>query len=216
MEFHVTPNATPVRLSSWLENAWLARYLDRQLSGDEIAWFEAYVLDKPELLDVIDADTRLRDALIAEPPARENSRRDSAVVRRPPSWLAMAAMLVVGVGIGWIGMRVLSGGSGSPEVIASPTRVIYDTMRGEATPPRVEHADSKSPYVLVEVAVPPGAEQIVLQVADASDRPLKPSPDGFVSFLLARKGASPTPAARVIYTLGKDNSVKKYISLNPM
>ncbi len=63
----MTPMPTP--MSAWLEQAWLARYLDRQLDGDEAAWFEAYVLDKPELLTMIDADNRLRDALAAEPRA---------------------------------------------------------------------------------------------------------------------------------------------------
>lgn len=57
------PIVTSVRIVAWMENAWLVRYLDRQLSDDEVAAFEAYALDKPELLALIEADTNLRDAL---------------------------------------------------------------------------------------------------------------------------------------------------------
>ncbi|MGH8123899.1 MAG: hypothetical protein ACREPT_14145 [Rudaea sp.] len=102
------------------------------------------------------------------------------------SWLAVAAALVLGLGVGGIGMRRFAPNQ-SASVIASPTRIIYDTMRGEATPPRVEHADSTSPYVLVEVAVPPGAENITLHIDGTPDQPLTASPDGFVSFMAARR-----------------------------
>lgn len=47
----------------WLEQVWLMRYLDRQLDSDEEAWFEAYLLDRPHLVDQLEADTYLRDAL---------------------------------------------------------------------------------------------------------------------------------------------------------
>ena len=204
----------PTHISGWLEQAWLARYLDRQLTGEEAAWFEAYVLDKPELLDVIDADTRLRDALAADRPvlasndvtvassadlsASSSSASISSFRRKPessssafgkkprPPWLALAASLLLGLGVGSIGMRALAPNHGA-DIVASPTRIVYDTMRGEATPPRIEHADSQSPYVLVEVAVPPGAENITLHIDGMPDQALTPSPDGFVNFLVPRK-----------------------------
>ncbi|HEY8010777.1 MAG TPA: hypothetical protein VIE67_07225 [Rudaea sp.] len=220
-------------MSTWLEQAWLARYLDRQLDGDETAWFEAYVLDKPELLAMIDADNRLRNALAGRPgavvrtdaSAGQDNRAggatgaatnvatnpasisgDKRVVQFPKrsplqSWLAVATALVLGLGIGGIGMRSLAP-SQSASVIASPTRIIYDTMRGEATPPRVEHADSQSPYVLVEVAVPPGAEHITLHIEGVPDQPLTKSPDGFVSFLATRS------------TLSTKKSVSLELSIN--
>ena len=47
MELLVTPSSVP--MADWLESAWLARYLDRQLAGDEQAWFEAYLLTRPKL-----------------------------------------------------------------------------------------------------------------------------------------------------------------------
>jgi anti-sigma factor RsiW len=57
------PIAVSVRIVAWMETAWLVRYLDRELSDDEAVAFEAYVLDKPELLAQIEADTNLRDTL---------------------------------------------------------------------------------------------------------------------------------------------------------
>jgi hypothetical protein len=237
MEFHVSPNTPPLRMTNWLEQVLLARYLDRQLTGKEAAWFEAYALDKPELLAMIEADTRLRDALATGAPAHPTEERVERVGRRGGAtneaiangneavqarqsssagaqgrahsrmWLAMAAALVLGLGTGFLGTRALRDGGSIPAVVASPTHIVYDTMRGEATPPRIEHAGSASAYVLVEVAVPPGAEHIVLNVENAAEQILTPSPDGFVSFLMERKAATGGHKATLSYAL--DNRTQK-------
>jgi hypothetical protein len=225
----VNPNSTSPRMPAWLEQAWLGRYLDRQLTGDEIAWFEAYVLDKWELLDMIEADTQLRDALTADstagrstlsaatethPQIRAISANDTTALAAPSGlrlrrarhpWMAIAAASVLGLGIGGIGVRSLTSNRDT-SVIASPTRIIYDTMRGEPTPPRVEHADSTAPYLLVEVAVPPGAQSIVLHVDALPDQTLSTSPDGFVSFLIARGPASDFAAQITYSTDGKQKT----------
>jgi len=73
----------------------------------------------------------------------------------------VAASLLIGVGVGALGRGARSADV-DHGVIASPTRIIYDTMRGDSTPARIEHATSQSTYVLVEVAVPLGAEHITL------------------------------------------------------
>ena len=241
----MTPTTTPTRMTAWLEQAWMVRYLDHQLASEEADWFEAYALDKPELLAMIEADTRLRDALASDASIRHMERsvdrggrqggatgdtpsgvseptplayaRDKAEVRaqakvrfaakgRAPAWLAIAATLVLGLGLGFVGTRSLAPDSAPPEVIGSPTRIVYDTMRGEPTPPRVEHADSKSPYVFIEVAVPPGAGQITLQLADGTPRILPPSAEGFVSFLVDRTTFGAAPEARLGYVLGGRNT----------
>jgi len=237
----VPPTMTPTRMTAWLEQAWLIRYLDRQLAGEEADWFEAYALDKPELLAMIEVDTRLRDALAADATMRhrersvvDESRQGGAAAhsqvnrlhddaadptpvhssasfkadprrtapsrRRAPAWLALAASLLIGVSIGWFGTR-MPAENAPPAVIASPTRIIYDTMRGEESLPRIEHADSTSPYVLVEAAVPPGAENIALKIGDAAADPLTPSPDGFVSFILQRHTLAGRADTRVEYDL---------------
>ena len=244
----MTPTTTtPTRMTAWLEQAWMVRYLDRQLAGEEATWFEAYALDKPELLAMIEADTRLRDALatdasmwhmersvdregrqggatgeaphgVSEPAPLEYARSKSDVQpdsthvrparrRGAPAWLAMAATLVLGVGLGWVGTRSFAPVGATPEFVASPTRIIYDTMRGEPTPPRIEHAQSTSPYVVIEVAVPPGAEHITLQRTDAAEQQLTPSPDGFVTFIAHRKEMGKPTDVRIAYTLkGRETS----------
>jgi hypothetical protein len=75
-------------MTAWLEQVWLDSYLDRQLAGEEAQWFEAYAVERPELLVTIEADTRLRDALVAaasmrrtETSADDGGRRGEAAGR---------------------------------------------------------------------------------------------------------------------------------------
>ncbi len=246
----MTPTPPPRRMTAWLEQAWLTRYLDRQLADEETTWFETYMLDKPELLTTIEADADLRDALTVDAARREarsadgdatdatgstdvasgpagptsieaiaaNDTQPTAVGtfdshrqsrprqdKKAPTWLSLAAALLVGLGAGWIvnGMRAPQ--SAASAIVASPTRIIYDTMRGEAAAPRVEHADSKSSLVLIEVAVPPGAENITLKLGAAPEQILTASPDGFVSFLAPRETIAKSRDARIEYSLlGKE------------
>jgi hypothetical protein len=225
MEFEVTPTTTPTRMRAWLEQAWLVRYMDRELSSEETTWFESYAMDKPELLAMIESDTHLRDAMAADShavqaPASAGGERDRVAddeqptrvtplhggalhAARPAVWLAAAAALVIGLGVGSVGMRSLT--PRAPDIVASPTRVVYDTLRGAAAPPRVEHADSESVLVLIEVAVPPGAERITLKMDDEQDQVLTPGPDGFVNFVALRKKLLQSRDTRIEYSmLGKE------------
>lgn len=225
-------------MPAWLESAWLARYLDRQLSDDEGAWFEAYLLDKPELLGMVEIDAQVRDALAAEPASwrsfndsdSQRGAKDNVVcVPRPdiskdtpelrsqssgpgnssaglPRWAALAATLVVGLGLGLVGERALPPREMTPEVIASPMRVVYDTMRGEATAARVENAESLAPYALIEVAVPPDAEFVTLRIGGAASMSLTSSPDGFVGFLIDRRVSGPAVGSIEYQSKGQRNS----------
>ena len=221
----MTPANSYPAMSAWLERAWLARYLDGLLSEDEAAWFEEYVLDKPELLAMIDADTRLRQAMLGGardgaasfalaqdlPGDREGNvaavsdtaDAPATTMRNTPrsnraslGWLAMAAALVLGLGIGRMTVR-----SSADALIANPTHAVYDTIRGAEIPPRIEHADSQSPYVLMEISVPPGAEKVTLHMDTGEDTPLFPAPNGFVRFLLPRTRVESSKEARVDYTV---------------
>jgi hypothetical protein len=236
MELLLTP--TPTRMKAWLEQAWLGRYLERSLSAEETTWFESYVLDKPELLAMLETDTGLRDALAADPsllgvresaaayaskaggtaqaqptgteddstPILLEQRRLARSQRRTaPAWLAIAASLLVGIGVGGVAVRTIAPPAAAPNVIANPTRIIVDTMRGAASAPRVEHADSGSAYVLVDAAVPPGAEHIVLKMDGEPDQVLTPVADGFVTFSVKREALAKSAGARIEYQLlGKE------------
>lgn len=185
--------STSSRLPAWLEQAWLERYLDRLLTDEEAAWFETYVLDKPELLAQIDADSTLRDAFAVEGSrggaASANvvsmaPRQRRSARRAMPVWFAAAAALVVGIGIGAMYQRSVRYRV-TPGIITNPTRMVFDTMRGTQGDRRVEHRDSDSTYVLIEAAVPPDATDIAVEVAGLTRRGLSVSPDGFVSFLVS-------------------------------
>jgi hypothetical protein len=128
------------------------------------------------------------------------SRSNLRPWRATPTWLALAASLLLGVGIGVVGPERST--DIAPDVIASPTRIIYDTMRGDSTPARIEHATSQSPYVLVEVAVPLGADQVALDIGDGKKRALERSPDGFVTFLADRNTLAAAANAHVSYSAG--------------
>jgi anti-sigma factor RsiW len=209
LEFPMIPIDEQERASAWLERAWLARYLDRELSEDETARFEAYVLDKPELLAQIDADTALRDTLAAVAQAADAPGTQDAEsgdpseqpavapdpgpaasgpsVLRPqprrglPSWLALAASLLVGLGVG----ALLRGapGEGAGSVRVSPARVVFDTMRGAAQQPRWEDGGPGASDVIVDIAVAPDAQTIVLKLSDGKELNLAASGEGFATFV---------------------------------
>ena len=174
-------------MATWLEDAWLQRYLDRDLTEAESAWFEAYAMDKPRLLASIDGDTDLRDGMVA---ARLQAPSNLVLLQAPmrqATWLpfALAATLAVGAGIGWM----LGGSPGRVDaVIPSPTRVVFDTYRGEATGPMVQPGAPAAAYVLVEVGLPTDARDVLLHVG-GNVLPLVVSADGFSSFLLDRDDA---------------------------
>jgi len=206
-------------MAAWLEDAWLGRYLDRLLSDDEVAWFEQYVLDKPRLLALVEADTQLRRALAAagsttaiaaaqptDAPdesdgaggaGRGGFRMRRATGRRHGAlrWVALAASLVAGVGIGRLALR-----DEPPAVIANPTHAVYDTMRGAETSPRIERGAPGSEYLVIEVAVPAGAGDVALQL-ESGTVPLAAGADGFVRFLLRKSQLASSRSARLDYTV---------------
>jgi hypothetical protein len=200
------------------------------------------------LLRMIDADTRLRAALVAAASTRHTDRsvdrgsRSSGVAdesnttyavsnrqtvlaaidrclgshlaradsaRAPslritprrqslPMAPAIAAALLAGVGVGVIGART-DRARNPAFVVANPTRILFETMRGENALPRVEAAADDARYVLIEIAVPRNANRIVLNMSDHSPTALVRSTDGIVAFLADRKTLAATPDANVSY-----------------
>lgn len=211
-------NSGTPHMAAWLESAWLARYLDRQLDAGETAWFEAYLLDKPDLLAAVEIDNAMRDTIATDPVAMR-SRRASDVPdmenteARAPSigdtprgaqrwmrWAGTAAVLALGVGIGSLARHSPWPARGDGGVIANPERVVFDTMRGEQAPPLVQHGAGRSRYVFVEVAVPATASSVQLRRGQR-DEALVVSPEGFVSFLFDTQDADPKTPLVIEYAV---------------
>jgi hypothetical protein len=180
------------QMADWLEQAWLARYLDRELTNEENAWFEAYLLDKSHLLDAVEADENLRgvvrmnaDALRtdgSEPPDQAPAAGASVAALH----FAWAASLALCVGLTWFAVR--GAGGGGAAISAAPSRVIYDTLRGSLTEPREEQGDPASPIRLYEIPLPAGS-QLDSAFADVDGKRVKlPNPpvstDGYITFAL--------------------------------
>jgi hypothetical protein len=196
------------RMSPWLEQAWLQRYLARELAADETEWFEVYLLDKPHLVQAIEADTDLRVALNdaagifgeeaalpldtpaadarARPPGEPVLRASHARPRRRIGF-ALAASLVAGATLGW--MLATTAPPPGAMYAAGPTRLVYDTWRGAAAAPQVHPGSRETPYVLVEVGLPPDATDVRLRAA-SGETPLTVSSEGFASFLWRRDAKS--------------------------
>lgn len=197
-------------MSEWLDRAWLQRYLERKLSEQETEWFEMYVLDKPHLIAEIEADNDLRDGLVladagpvghAACPPSIPGRSNGGLAKFRLRSMAWAASVVVAMGMGWMLAGPLSVGAGGPSlpIIASPSRVVFDTLRGVESPPLVYPGASDSGYVLVEVGLPPDATNVVLHLAGHDPMPLVVSPDGFASFLMPRDSLGVGAAMQIEY-----------------
>lgn len=189
-------------LPAWLEQAWLDRYLARDLDPDETRAFEAYLLTQPALIAQVEDDSDLRAALhqasaagvdIAPDldPAVEARRARRRGTRRWLTPVALAACVALGAGLGLqLGGDGVSADRAGDGWVANPTRILFDTLRGDQDAPRVIAGDPQSPWILVEIGVPTGAEQITLEIPGGRSLPLSPTPDGFVGALLQRRQAA--------------------------
>jgi hypothetical protein len=113
----------------------------------------------------------------------------------------MAATVAIAAGTGWMANATLRAPQSGPDFLASPTRIVYDTMRGEDAPPVIQNQKSGSEFVLIEVGVPTNAEHVELEFEGHAPSPLVVSADGFVSFLVKRSEATKGHATRVRYRL---------------
>lgn len=179
-------------MARWLEDVWLGRYLDRELSDEEQTWFETYMLDKPRILELVDVDTRLGDGLtrVSDSPAAAVSappHQSGATLRGKPRGpaLAIAASLLLGLGLGVVlpGLR-----NDNAAIIASPPRIVFDTMRGEGTTALSEPGSIDSRVLIVDIAVPTNTPILSASAwVDGKQTPL-PTPvvssEGFVTFVV--------------------------------
>jgi hypothetical protein len=83
-------------MPNWLERAWMDRYLDRELDNSERDWFEAYMLDRPQLIEELEADEAVRAAVPALPGEAIDQLPGAApaptrALRSSLRWLPLAA-----------------------------------------------------------------------------------------------------------------------------
>jgi hypothetical protein len=116
------------------------RYARGELKGEELDRFEDYLMEHPELLDEIEAEGVLRQAMTAEVvPLRP---RSSARARSAPTFQpwAAAACLVVALGVGFYSAGLVQqtpGAAISAELRLEPVRsgggALPSTLRGDHT-----------------------------------------------------------------------------------
>lgn len=198
-------------LSPWLEQAWLQRYLDRELKADEQAWFEAYLLDKPHLLDAVDADNALRAVVIAaadpqwqpaldqaEPVSAARAAAATVATIEPHRQarrsriplLAMAASFVGGLGLA----SLLIPGPAAPIIdepeAEAPARLVFDLLRGGRVELREDQGDPRARLMVVDIALPLGS-RIAGAHAELGERRVelpaaRISGEGFATYTLPR------------------------------
>ena len=203
-------------LAPWLEQAWLERYLNLVLSEDEVAWFETYLLDKPNLLQQVDADTRLRD-LLRQQTSKESGRavaeaapapKQSAGEARKPVRSAatgLAAALLLGLGVG----HFLPARQAADFVaVANPPRMVFDTLRGQTQTALSEDGDAHSPWMIVDIAAPLQSATIEASAWVDGRAIALPTPtvssEGFVTFIVP---ADWRGRARIELKTGSDSSI---------
>lgn len=189
-------------MAPWLEQAWMERYVGRELADDERAWFETYLLDKPHLLDRWATDLDLRDGIeLAERQAGAARAAPVGVVATLPTpmtrshtqparrrlWRApaLAASVVAAFGTGFLANGLFRA-ERSDGVIADPTRIVVDVSRGSAPAASVDNATSASEYVLIDALVPADASYVAVRGPGMPERVLSVSKDGVATLLLRR------------------------------
>lgn len=182
-------------MTDWLQQAMLRRYLDGALDADETARFEAFLLDRPELLDHLEGELALRDALAEHDWAPQSAAIEGAAAavnvperrRSTPAWLSAAAGLVAGVvlAVGWLRLD-----TSSVEVAATqPPRLIFEAWRGAGLQVREEPGDPDSSLVLVEIGLVEGRAPHSVQARFSDRDPIDLASshltsDGFLAYLV--------------------------------
>jgi hypothetical protein len=192
----------------------VARYLAEQLSAAELAAFETYYLEHPEMLREMEAAARLKAGLAELRDAGELDQLLKGQPRHPyRRYLAAAAVGAVAIGVGFVVLRgpsmqpllvatsdVLHSWRGAPLPLASTHTVLR--TRSITYDAEIELPDSAHTIelrVLPEYEAQPAVYRIVLQAIgdDDSVRPvariagLAPAQDGFVPVFINTARISP-------------------------
>ncbi len=93
----------------------------------------------------------------------------------------MAVAIVVAALIGAWAARWMVPVDNAEAVIASPNRIVFDTLRGNVSAPLVHRKEDTSSPLLIDIVVPMRATNVIVYFSDQSSLPLPVSADGFVS-----------------------------------
>ncbi len=221
----MTPASNYIDMPSWLEDAWMDRYLERQLTEEESAWFEVYMLSRPHLVARLQLDNDLRDGLAAgadptavtsldrfmQTPSKE--RPDPEAERRigtngparptfAMSGFALAASVAAAALIGALTVLRFPPDIKSTSVaIASPPRVVFDTLRGTRGDAVLHAGNPASRYVLIEVSLPTAANGAIYVGTDGRELPVSPGVDGFASVLVPSASLIAAAPPRLRYSI---------------
>lgn len=160
-----------IPLRPWLEQAWLQRYLERELAPDEQAWFETYLLTRPHLLAALEADSALRAVLAApaagqlfaatapEPtePAPPEPATSALPGRRPGALLALAASFIGGIGLASLLLPATRPAADAPPGIEAPARLSFDPLRLRPGDLHEAPGDPRASHVVVDIVLPAGS-----------------------------------------------------------
>lgn len=155
-------------------------YVRGRLSEAEREAFELDMVEQPALMDALEVEVALQHGLRHLPAAGQVPHTPQASALRLP--LAMAASLLVGIGIGALGLRDTAVDPG----LQTATGLYVDHVRGDADPP----LSALSPSALI-LEIPIGHEDPVTVRLRPPDSPPLPAlaarPDalGLVRMVLA-------------------------------
>lgn len=146
-------------LSPWLEDAWLERYLNRETTADESAWFEAYMLEHPHVADALETDAAIAAVLSQQAPqsiqVRVAVNREAAAGRATPrqrwqpGWLGVAAAAAITLTL--TSPFLLHQGEPGPDGM-QPNRVVFDTLRSGDPAAATTILDSTgAPWTMLEI-----------------------------------------------------------------
>lgn len=213
------------KLAAWLEDAWLQRYLDHELTNQEESWFETYALDKAHLLRAIECDLDLRDGLHAW---QSNQGRTSTsftattgttastttgihrlagvavAQRKSTSWFArfvMASALTSALLLGALVSRWMFPMVDDEARVSAPSRIMFDALGSAGETSQSTQSAGASRSLLIDIALPPRAQAVIAYFADRSSMALPVSSGGLVSLTGSRSALLHQSPIRIVWRL---------------
>lgn len=158
---------TTTDMAPWLEQAWMERYLNRELTEDESDWFEAYLLDRPSLLPHLMSDRLLAEA--GRKSFKGNWRKTALAATAAIAMICISAFLMTG---------------SYRSSIEIPEEILVDFTRGDSRSALSPSTQGRK-WVLITLLVPNDTVAVEVLAGD-EERRLIIDQDGYVSFLLPR------------------------------